>query len=90
MPIPGRASYQGESEYGGKDGSPQKAEDGHVNMTAAENRRVHRIWGSRTAGLMLDLPETDLHYQNVQEVLAELPLRTNTRTPEEQPTDQVG
>jgi hypothetical protein len=90
MAIPGKGSYHdAESEYGGRGGIIQSAADGHDRMSASEARMVHRIWGSRTAGLMPDLPETDLHYQNVQEELTSLPLRTNDRRPEEQPTETV-
>lgn len=90
MAIPGKPKYTGESEYGGKDGVIPAVADGHTRLTAAENRMVHRIWGGRTAGLMPDLPEDDLHYQNVKEILDDLPVRTNDREPTEQPTDTIG
>lgn len=87
--LPGIPSYdQDETEYGGRGGLIQSSADGHVDLTARENRMVHRIWGSRTAGLM-ELPEGDLHYQDVNEIRQELPVRTHGRGPDEQPTDQL-
>lgn len=41
-------------EYGGKPGSIQKAEDGHVDLTAAEKRRINATYGIRNADSAYD------------------------------------
>lgn len=77
------------SEYGGKAGIIQKAADGHVDLPAKERRFVNAVYARRTAGVDFTLPETDLHRPYVDEVLADLPIRTAGRTPTETEGDQV-
>jgi hypothetical protein len=78
-----------ETEYGGKSGIIQKAEDGHVDLTPRERRLVNAIYSKRTAGVDFALPENDLHRPFVDELVKDLPIRTNGRTPDETEGDSV-
>jgi len=78
-----------ESEYGGRAGIIQKAADGHVDLTAREQRFVRQVYIRRTAGIDETIPSTDLHRPHVDEVLADLPKRTNGRTPDETIGEQI-
>lgn len=44
-------------EYGGKPGSIQKAEDGHEDLTAAEQRRIMATYGIRNSAAAVSDPE---------------------------------
>lgn len=77
------------TEYGGNAGIIQKAEDGHVNLTARERRLVNAIYRNRTAGVDFTLPENDLHRPFVDELIKDLPTRTNGRTPDETEGDSI-
>lgn len=52
-----RDSRDNYGEYGGKPGLIQKAEDGHVDLTAAEQAQILRTVGMRTAAGDTDVPE---------------------------------
>lgn len=76
-----RHSY--ETEYGGKDGPIQKAEDGHVDLTAQEQSMLLRSEGIRGAGMDTGIPETDLHREAVDAYLADRATRFNGYTEED-------
>jgi hypothetical protein len=81
MAMAGRHSY--ETEYGGKDGPIQLAEDGHVDLTAQEQSTLLRSEGIRGAGMDVTIPETDLHRAAVDEYLKDRETRFNGYTEED-------
>ena len=77
------------SEYGGVAGVIQPAALGHSELTAQEKRFVNAVYRKRMAGVDVNIPPTDLHRPAVDAVLADLPVRTAGRTPDEAEGENV-
>lgn len=58
-------------EYGGRDGSIHTASDGHVELTAAEKRRVNATFGIRNADSPYD-NEADVPVNSGVDVIGEV------------------
>jgi len=78
-----------ESEYGGVSGVIQPAAKGHAALSAQEKRFVNAVFRKRMAGIDVTLPPDDLHRPAVDEVLADLPVRTAGRIPSEAEGENV-
>lgn len=72
-----------ETEYGGREGIIQKAEDGHVDLPAQEQAMLLRSEGIRGAGMDVTIPADDLHRSAVDEYLADRATRFNGYTEED-------
>jgi hypothetical protein len=75
-------------EYSGGPNIIQKAQDGHVDLTAREKREINAIYRHRMAGIDVSIPPTDLHRPAVDAVLAKFDNSKDTgitagRTPDE-------
>jgi len=74
--------FKGETEYGGRNGVMQLAEDGHV-LSGAEQAMLVRSEGIRGAGMDVSIPADDLHREAVDAYLEDRATRFNGYTEED-------